>query len=244
MVVCPGVAARASTNVTGGVQAPPAAGTTSKPSGPSRAKGHRARPQRRRHPTRVRRGAVKPKPAPPKTAPPPPKPVAPTPAPIPTPAGVPTPAQTAAEGFVFPVVAEHNFGGPENAFGAAREGHVHEGQDILTTEGAPVVAPTPGTIASVSYQEGDAGYYVVEDADADDGIFAFMFAHCIANSTVVVEKQVVAAGQQLCSAGQTGDATAPHLYFEMWVGGWYAPGGYQINPLPYLQAWEEDGGGG
>jgi hypothetical protein len=30
----------------------------------------------------------------------------------------------------------------------------------------------------------------------------------------------------------------------MWVGGWYAPGGYQINPLPYLQAWEQDGGGG
>ncbi len=162
----------------------------------------------------------------------------------PTPAGVPTPAQTAAEGFVFPLGAAYNFGGPENAFGAPREGHVHEGQDILTTEGAPVVAPTPGTIISVSYQEGGAGYYVVEDADADDGIFAFMFGHCIANSTVVVEEQVVVAGQQLCSAGQTGDATAPHLYFEMWVGGWYAPGGYQINPLPYLQAWEEDGGGG
>jgi murein DD-endopeptidase MepM/ murein hydrolase activator NlpD len=156
---------------------------------------------------------------------------------------VPTPAQTAAEGFVFPVGAAHNFGGPENAFGAPREGHVHEGQDILTTEGAPVVAPTPGTIASVSYQEGGAGYYVVENAAADDGIFAFMFAHCIAGSTVVVEQQVVAAGQQLCSAGQTGDATAPHLYFEMWVGGWYAPGGYQIDPLPYLQAWEHNGAG-
>jgi len=164
--------------------------------------------------------------------------------PTPTLAGVPTPAQTAAEGFVFPVGAAHNFGGPENAFGAPREGHVHEGQDILTTEGAPVVAPAPGTITSVSYQEGGAGYYVVEDADADGGIFAFMFGHCIANSTVVVEKQVVVTGAQLCSAGQTGDATTPHLYFEMWVGGWYAPGGYQINPLPYLQAWEQDGGGG
>jgi murein DD-endopeptidase MepM/ murein hydrolase activator NlpD len=232
MALCAGVApAGASTDATGGVQAPAQAGATSKQSRANRP-GHRAARGRPRH-----RPAVKPKPAPPK-----PKPVAPVP--TPTPAGVPTPAQTAAEGFVFPVGAAHNFGGPENAFGAPREGHVHEGQDILTTEGAPVVAPTPGTITSVSYQEGGAGYYVVEDADADDGIFAFMFGHCIANSTVVIEKQVVVAGAQLCSAGQTGDATAPHLYFEMWVGGWYAPGGYQINPLPYLQAWEQDGAGG
>jgi murein DD-endopeptidase MepM/ murein hydrolase activator NlpD len=237
MVLGAGVApagARAGTEETGGVQAPAAAGATSGQSRPKRGSRPRHRTARA---DPGRRPAVKPKPAPVK-----PKPV--TPAPTPTPAGVPTPAQTAAEGFVFPVGAAHNFGGPENAFGAPREGHVHEGQDILTTEGAPVVAPTPGTIASVSYQEGGAGYYVVEDADADGGVFAFMFGHCVAGSTVVVEKQVVAAGQQLCSAGQTGDATAPHLYFEMWVGGWYAPGGYQIDPLPYLQAWEQDGAGG
>jgi murein DD-endopeptidase MepM/ murein hydrolase activator NlpD len=48
----------------------------------------------------------------------------------------------------------------------------------------------------------------------------------------------VAAGQTLCLAGQSGDATAPHLHFEMWVGGWYAPGGHTIDPLPYLEAWE------
>ena len=50
--------------------------------------------------------------------------------------------------------------------------------------------------------------------------------------------QAVAAGQELCLAGHTGDATAPHLHFEMWVGGWYAPGGHTIDPLPYLEAWE------
>ena len=35
--------------------------------------------------------------------------------------GVPSPAQTAADGAVFPVAGAHNFGGPENRFGAARE---------------------------------------------------------------------------------------------------------------------------
>jgi murein DD-endopeptidase MepM/ murein hydrolase activator NlpD len=50
--------------------------------------------------------------------------------------------------------------------------------------------------------------------------------------------QQVAAGGNLCHAGQTGDATTPHLHFEMWVGGWQAAGGYPIDPLPYLEAWE------
>ena len=33
---------------------------------------------------------------------------------------------------VFPVAGPHNFGGPENRYGAPRAGHIHEGQDILT----------------------------------------------------------------------------------------------------------------
>ena len=65
-----------------------------------------------------------------------------------------------------------------------------------------------------------------------------MFAHCQAESLAVTTGQPVAAGTQLCRAGQTGDATAPHLDFEIWVGGWQAPGGYPIDPLAYLEAWE------
>jgi murein DD-endopeptidase MepM/ murein hydrolase activator NlpD len=65
-----------------------------------------------------------------------------------------------------------------------------------------------------------------------------MFAHCQASSLAVSTAQAVAAGQALCRAGQTGDATTPHLDFEMWVGGWQAASGHPINPLPYLEAWE------
>jgi hypothetical protein len=150
-------------------------------------------------------------------------------------AGVPTPAQTVADGAVFPVAGAHNFGGPENRYGASREGHIHEGQDVLTAEGTPDVAPLPGTISSTNYQAGGAGYYAVEHTLIG---FDFVFAHCKAASLVVGAGQTVAAGQELCLAGQTGDATAPHLHFEMWVGGWYAPGGHTIDPLPYLEAWE------
>jgi murein DD-endopeptidase MepM/ murein hydrolase activator NlpD len=153
-------------------------------------------------------------------------------------AGVPTVAQTVADGAVFPVRGTHNFGGPENRFGAPRTGHVHEGQDVLTAEGTPDVVPLAGTIESTANQPGGAGYYVVEHTLIG---FDFFFAHCEAGSFTVSAGQTVAAGQQICSAGQTGDATAPHLHFEMWVGGWQAKGGRPIDPLPYLEAWERAG---
>jgi biotin carboxyl carrier protein len=149
--------------------------------------------------------------------------------------GVPTPAQTVADGAIFPVQGAHNFGGPENRYGAPREGHIHEGQDVLTSEGTPVVAPLAGTIMTASYQAGGAGYYTAEHTGIG---FDFMFAHCEVSSLAVSTGQAVTPGQSLCKAGQTGDATAPHLDFEIWVGGWQAPGGEPINPLPYLQAWE------
>jgi len=168
--------------------------------------------------------------APAKAAPP-----AVSPTGAPPPAGVPTPAQTVADGAVFPVAGAHNFGGPENRFGAPRAGYTHQGQDVLTAEGTPVVAPLAGTILTTSYQADGAGYYAVEHTGVG---FDFMFAHCQAGSLAVSTGESVAAGQSLCKAGQTGDATAPHLHFEMWVGGWQAAGGYPIDPLLYLEAWE------
>ena len=175
------------------------------------------------------------------TAPAAPAAKAPAPAvagPVPAPAsepGVPTVAQTVADGAIFPVAGPHNFGGPENVFGAPRDGYLHQGQDILTAEGTPVVAPLVGTILTTSYQEGGAGYYAVEETAIG---FDFMFAHCQAASLAVSTGEAVAAGQGLCRAGETGDATAPHLDFEMSVGGWQAATGHPINPLPYLEAWE------
>jgi murein DD-endopeptidase MepM/ murein hydrolase activator NlpD len=155
-------------------------------------------------------------------------------------AGVPTPEQSAAAGAVFPVAATHSFGGPENRFGAPRgNGRTHQGQDVLAAEGSPVVVPFAGTILTASYQAGGAGYYAVEHTDVG---FDFMFAHCRAGLAVATG-QAVAAGQLLCQAGQTGSATTPHLHFEMWVGGWQAPSGHPIDPLPYLKAWDHGGAG-
>jgi murein DD-endopeptidase MepM/ murein hydrolase activator NlpD len=166
-----------------------------------------------------------------------PAPHSPPPAtnPTPPPSGAPTPAQTAAQGAVFPVRGPHSFGGPENRYGAARAGHIHEGQDVLAEEGLSVVAPLPGQIITTGYQSGGAGWYVAEQVS--DGL-SFFYAHCQAGSVAVRAEQSVSAGQQLCRVGQTGDATGPHLHFEIWVGGWHVGAGHSIDPLAYLEAWD------
>jgi murein DD-endopeptidase MepM/ murein hydrolase activator NlpD len=155
------------------------------------------------------------------------------------PAEGPGPAETAAAGAVFPVAGPHSLGGPENRFGAPRVGHIHQGQDILAAEGTPIVAPLAGTIITAAYQAGRAGYYVAEHTVLG---LDFMFAHCRSGSVAVLAGQAVGAGQTLCQAGQTGDATAPHLHFEIWLGGWQAQGGHPVDPLPYLLAWDHSAG--
>jgi murein DD-endopeptidase MepM/ murein hydrolase activator NlpD len=226
----PAYAAAAVTNAPGlgGTVAPSAQGTGGSEYGVVVSKPRpAAKPTAHKPSHAARRTHVAPKPKP--------KPKPASPAPASPPAGVPTPAQTIAEGAVFPVIGPHSFGGPENRFGAAREGHVHEGQDVLASEGLQVVAPLAGTIIATAYQAGGAGWYATEHTV--DGL-DFFYAHCQASSLAVSTGEAVEAGQAICKVGQTGDATGPHLHLEVWVGGWQAAGGYPIDPLAYLEAWE------
>src|SRR5262249_16925742 len=123
------------------------------------------------------------------TAPAKPLLVAPRPSTSPPEAGLPTPAQLAAEGAVFPVAGPHSYGGPETRVGAPRAGYAHQGQDVLTAEGPPVLAPLAGEILTASYQAGGAGYYAVLHTRTG---FDFMFAHCQAGSLAVSSGVAVA----------------------------------------------------
>ncbi len=106
-----------------------------------------------------------------------------------------------------PCQGPHNFGGPENRYGAPRAGHIHQGQDILTAEGTPDArAARRERSTSTSYQAGGAGYYLVEHTTIG---FDLMFAHCEAGSFQVTADQAVTRRAEICKAGQTGDATAP-----------------------------------
>ena len=144
--------------------------------------------------------------------------------------------QIQVRGHVFPLVGDFSYGGPDNRFGATRNGHTHEGQDLLAAEGIPVVAPRAGTIEYVQYQDGGAGWYVVLHGDGNDYDYAFM--HLQENSIPVVQGQHVDQGQRIGSVGHTGDAQGDHLHFEIWQGAWWG-GGHAIDPLPFLQQWQQ-----
>jgi murein DD-endopeptidase MepM/ murein hydrolase activator NlpD len=138
-------------------------------------------------------------------------------------------------GFVFPVRGPHSFGGPENAFGAPRAGHTHQGQDILAACGTPVVAARGGTVQYAGYQAAAGNYIVIDQAGSGEDN---MYAHFAAPSPLHTG-QKVATGQLIGNIGQTGDAVGCHLHFEVWTApGWYE-GGHPYDPLPLLKAWDK-----
>ena len=139
-------------------------------------------------------------------------------------------------GHVFPLRGEFTYGGEDAKFGAGRKGHTHQGQDLMAAEGIPVVAPRSGTVDYVEYQAGGAGWYVILSGDAEDFDYAFM--HLQEGSIPVHKGEHVDQGQRLGSVGHTGDAEGNHLHFEIWQGAWYN-GGHVIDPLPYLQQWQQ-----
>jgi hypothetical protein len=136
----------------------------------------------------------------------------------------------------FPLAGPFGYGGEGSRFGAPREGHRHQGQDLAAAEGTPVVAPRGGVIETVQFHAGAAGNYVVLDGEGEDRDYVFM--HLRTGSVVVKEGQRVRTGQQIGNVGSTGHSTGPHLHFEVWVGGWYRPGGAPVDPLPLLRAWD------
>ncbi|HKH22732.1 MAG TPA: M23 family metallopeptidase [Solirubrobacterales bacterium] len=131
---------------------------------------------------------------------------------------------------VFPVAGPHTFGG---GFGAARSGHSHQGQDIMAACGTPLVAVSRAKVKWVSYQSLAGNYVVIRNKKLHQD---YMYAH-LASRASVRKGQVVQPGQQIAIVGRTGDATACHLHFELWLGKWYR-GGHPVDPMPYLQTYQ------
>jgi murein DD-endopeptidase MepM/ murein hydrolase activator NlpD len=136
--------------------------------------------------------------------------------------------------FVFPVRGSHNYGQSGARFGAGRSGHSHQGQDVLSKCGTRLVAARGGTVKYKGFQSA-AGNYVVIDLDDDDTDQAYMH---LAQPSALEKGDHVYTNQYIGPVGDTGDATACHLHFEIWSApGWY-DGGAPLDPLPALQAWD------
>ncbi len=132
--------------------------------------------------------------------------------------------------MIFPLAGPHSFG---DGFGAARKGHTHQGQDIMAACGTPEVAVSRAKVKFVSFQSLAGNYVVIRNKKLHQD---YMYAH-LATRAMVSKGQVVQPGQQIGIVGQTGDATACHLHFELWLGKWYR-GGHPVDPMPYLQTYQ------
>ena len=134
----------------------------------------------------------------------------------------------------FPVRGKHTYGTGIAAFGSARNGHTHQGQDVFAACGTPLVAARGGVV-KLNQSEANAGNYIVIDGAGTDVDYAYMH---LRERSPLKKGTPVMTGQQIGAVGDTGDAVGCHLHFEMWAApGWYT-GGQPVDPLPSLKAWD------
>jgi murein DD-endopeptidase MepM/ murein hydrolase activator NlpD len=132
---------------------------------------------------------------------------------------------------IFPVRGRHTFG---DGFGVQRQGHTHQGQDVLAACGSKLAAVEAGTVLYRRFQSA-AGYYLILHGDETGTDYGYM--HMRAPSPFAPGDHLT-TGEIIGNVGDTGDATACHLHFEMWSApGWYN-GGHPFDPLPSLQQWD------
>jgi murein DD-endopeptidase MepM/ murein hydrolase activator NlpD len=141
-------------------------------------------------------------------------------------------AKRQAAGPFVPVVGRVDYGTAENAFGAARSGHMHSGQDMFAPAGTPEVAATDGVVAEAGSDGGQGNYVYLYDPERDR---TYVYMHMIAPAAVQ-DGETVRAGQRLGGLGCTGSCWGDHLHFEIREGRGMT--GEPIDPMPYLRDWE------
>jgi murein DD-endopeptidase MepM/ murein hydrolase activator NlpD len=103
---------------------------------------------------------------------------------------------------------------------------MHNGIDMFAPTGAPEAAVGPGRVTyQVETAGGNAAYLWADDGNV------YYYAHM--SAFVGTNDRRVARGETIGSLGQTGNATAPHLHFEIRLGG---ANGTRIDPYPTLSA--------
>ena len=146
----------------------------------------------------------------------------PTPTSPPTPNG---PDPGPVDGWLCPVSGAVSF--VDSWMAPRAGGRRHEGVDLMSPRGTPVVLPVAGRVALTTSGLGGLGF----DLNGDDGNYYFG-THL--DSYADLPDGWYPAGTVVGYVGDTGDArgTGTHLHFEIHLGGYGNP----VNPYPTTRA--------
>jgi murein DD-endopeptidase MepM/ murein hydrolase activator NlpD len=122
-----------------------------------------------------------------------------------------------------------------DSWGSPRDGgRRHEGVDIIVPAWTPVRAATSGTI--VKLFSSSRGGVTVYQRDTTGRLILY-YAHLNGYAPGLREGMRVKQGQEIAFVGQTGNATVPHLHFEVHratvAGQWWR--GQAVNPYLALK---------
>jgi murein DD-endopeptidase MepM/ murein hydrolase activator NlpD len=131
-------------------------------------------------------------------------------------------AQIASTPTVWPVRGAVSSGYGLRSDPFTRSSSVHEGIDISTSRGEPVLATADGTVLL----SGWAGEYGRAIEIVHNDRYVTLFGHL--QETLVKEGQIVRRGDRVGLVGSSGRSTAPHLHYEVRVDG------RPVNPLEYI----------
>lgn len=98
----------------------------------------------------------------------------------------------------------------------------HYGIDIAADEGTAISCFADGTVTAVGESSSYGKYAIV----AHSGGFSTLYAHC--SKICVSSCATVKEGQKIAEVGHTGEATGPHLHFEIHSGDTY------LDPIYYV----------
>lgn len=109
-------------------------------------------------------------------------------------------------------------------YGEARAGgRTHNGLDMVAPRGAPVTATATGTVVFAGQQRGYGNLVILCHGNGYETAYAHL------DSIRAATGQQVRRGDVVGTVGDTGNATTPHVHYEV------RKNGTPVNPMPYVQ---------
>jgi murein DD-endopeptidase MepM/ murein hydrolase activator NlpD len=116
-----------------------------------------------------------------------------------------------------------NYGSLSSPYGP-RWGGFHPGIDLAGRYGSPILAATSGTVLYAGPESGYGEILKIQDWDGTQTWYGHM------SKFLVKAGEKVTPGEEVALVGAAGNATGPHLHFEVHVNG------NTVDPIPFLAA--------